>query len=704
MGKLLDLTKREILPLSLLLVIVFLAIFVRMPTINAPTILDYDPWWYYRYAIEIMKNEMKPLQWDIVSYYPPGRPSDPTLGWEYTMILFYKIAQIFSRSIDFLFIAKLSPVILAALGAIPAFLFGKMLTNKCGGLATALFAVLTPTFIGVSMAGYCDNDPVVVFYTFLSIYSIFLAIEKKSFPYYVFAILANVLFAFNWGGGWFVLLLFTALLPVLLIFRIFESFIHKRSFKFNLSEILQKIKPLIIPLAIILVATNVIGFITNLGTMLLSLLVSFGFIQKEAGLLVNVSVAELQLLNVFSKEGFFAVVNRVGLLPTLLTFIGLPLLVIYKLLKRIEISYIEIFLFLWVGITFWMILHGVRFSLEFSSAAAVAAGYVIGNLTKYSKKDFLAATSYGALLLFTLIFVSDAIRFGYAPVGMEISQNWIDALEWLKKNADKDALITTWWDPGHIITGYTGLKVHADGAHCGPAQCIPYNHNIRIQDMGRVFSTSNESEAISILSKYMKLTPEQCAAAKKAWPQMPEDACKPVSEMYVIASNDLIGKYYWLSFFASCEKKFGWQAYETCSKSVKWFLENGEGKNFFTLPFSNFDQAGNPVYAGIVTLGQVNNTLVGVYQNRYIIKRIVYFQEGRMIAKEYNVENSIDGLLWVDPSFGLVIFMEPEVYKSIFTNMFFFNGQGLKEFDIPKLNNFELKFSNPEVKIFKVIF
>jgi asparagine N-glycosylation enzyme membrane subunit Stt3 len=651
-----------------------------------------------------MKNGMKPLQWDIVSYYPPGRPSDPTLGWEYTMILFYKIAQIFSRSVDFLFIAKLSPVILAALGAIPAFLFGKMLTNKWGGLATALFAVLTPTFIGVSMAGYCDNDPVVVFYTFLSIYSIFLAIEKKSFPYYVFAILANVLFAFNWGGGWFVLLLFTALLPVLLIFRIFESFIHKRSFKFNLSEILQKIKSLIIPLAIILVATNVIGFITNLGTMLLSLLVSFGFIQKEAGLLVNVSVAELQLLNVFSKEGFFAVVNRVGLLPTLLTFIGLPLLVIYKLLKRIEISYVEIFLFLWVGITFWMILHGVRFSLEFSSAAAVAAGYVIGNLTRYSKKDFLAATSYGALMLFTLIFVSDAIRFGYASVGMEISQNWIDALEWLKKNADKDALITTWWDPGHIITGYTGLKVHADGAHCGPAQCIPYNHNIRIQDMGRVFATSNESEAISILSKYMKLTPEQCAAAKKAWPQMPEDACKPVSEMYVIASNDLIGKYYWLSFFSSCEKKFGWQAYETCSKSVKWFLENGEGKNFFTLPFSNFDQTGNPVYAGIVTLGQVNNTLVGVYQNRYIIKRIVYFQEGRMIAKEYNVENSIDGLLWVDPSFGLVIFMEPEVYKSIFTNMFFFNGQGLKEFDIPKLNNFELKFSNPEVKIFKVIF
>jgi len=692
------------LPLFLLLLIILLAVFTRLSTLGAPTILDYDPFWYYRHAIEIMQNGMKPLQWDKLSYYPPGRPFDPTLGWEYTMILFHKIAQIISKNVDFLLIAKLSPVILAALGAIPAFLFGRMLTNNWGGLATALFAVLTPTFIGVSMAGYCDNDPVVVFYTFLSIYSIFLALAKKSFPYYIFAILVNLLFAFNWGGGWFVLLLFTAFLPVLFVFRILESFIQNRSFKLNLKEIFEKIKPLLIPLAIILVTTNILGVLTNLGTMLMSFLVSLGFIQKEAGLLVNVSVAELQLLNVFSKEGFLTVANRIGLLPTLLTFFGLPAIIIYKLWKRKEISYVEIFLFLWVGITFWMILHGIRFALEFSSAAAVAAGYVIGNLIKYFRKDVISATVFGVLALFILIFVSDAIQIGYASAGMEISKNWIDALEWLKKNADKDSLITTWWDPGHIITGYTGLKVHADGAHCGPSECIPYNHNIRIQDMGRVFSTSNETEAINILKKYMKLTPEQCAKAKKAWPQMPEDACKPVSEMYVIASNDLIGKYYWLSFFSSCEKKFGWQAYDTCSKSVKWFLENAEGKNFFTLPFSNFDQAGNPVYAGIITLGQVNNTLVGIYQNRYIIRRIIYFQGGTRIAKEYNVENSIDGLLWVDPSFGLVIFMEPEVYKSLFTNMFFFNGQGLEEFGIPKLNNFELKFSNPEVKIFRVIF
>jgi hypothetical protein len=225
--------------------------------------------------------------------------------------------------------------------------------------------------------------------------------------------------------------------------------------------------------------------------------------------------------------------------------------------------------------------------------------------------------------------------------------------------------------------------------------------------MGRVFSTSNETEAIKILKKYMQLTPEQCEEARKKWPQMPKDACEPVSEMYVIASADLIGKYYWLSYFSSCEKQFGWQAWDMCSKSVKWFLENAEGKNFYQLRFSRFDATGNPVYTGIIgiiTLGQINNTLVGIYQNRFIIRKIVYFQNNQMIAKEYKVENSIDGLLWVDPGFGMVIFMEPEIYKGLFTNLFFFNGNGLEEFGVSKLNHFKLVYSNPELKIFRVIF
>jgi hypothetical protein len=56
----------------------------------------------------------------------------------------------------------------------------------------------------------------------------------------------------------------------------------------------------------------------------------------------------------------------------------------------------------------------------------------------------------------------------------------------------------------------------------------------------------------------------------------------------------------------------------------------------------------------------------------------------------------INGLLWVDSSYSYVLFMPPAVRDSLFTKMFFWNGQGLK--------HFEYVYGNSELKIFKVIF
>ena len=86
--------KSNLLVLLFFLGIIGLAVYVRWSTIDAKTILDYDPWWYYRHAQEIMDNGLVPPKWDILSYYPPGRPFDKQLGWEYIIILFYKIASI----------------------------------------------------------------------------------------------------------------------------------------------------------------------------------------------------------------------------------------------------------------------------------------------------------------------------------------------------------------------------------------------------------------------------------------------------------------------------------------------------------------------------------------------------------------------------------------------------------------------------------
>jgi dolichyl-diphosphooligosaccharide--protein glycosyltransferase len=777
----------------LLSFIIYLSGLVRAGTLNAKTILDYDPWWYYRHAIEIMNNGMVPPKWDIMSYFPGGRPYDVQLGWSYTMIIIYKILSVFSKGITFLYSAQLSPIIMVGLGAIPAFLLGRLLSNNWGGLAAALFALLAPTFIGVSMAGYTDNDPVVVFYTFLCAYSVLLALIKRSIPYYAFAVVANLLFTFNWGGGWFVLLLFIFFLPVMFVFKAVEEILHQRKIHFDLSKIISEIKPLLIPLITILVATNVLGSLMNRGNIYVSSLIGLtftgagsililsgfilaiafiGFIAgfayygwkggisgfilgliiavipfliygtKSEPLLVNISVAELQNVNILSKDGFLTIGGRIGSAPFLFTIIGLPILIIFKLYKKIKISFVEVFLFLWFLVTFCMILNGIRFSLSFAIAAAVSSGYVIGNFFKYPKFGlFISAavllmallfygvnmipavlvitlvvavalakqfdekvylcTALGITLILASLFISDAIKTGNQAGGMEVGQNWLDALGWLKSNADKNSLVVTWWDPGHIITGYSGLKVHADGSHCGPGECIPYNHNIRIQDMGRIFSTGNEDEAISILEKYKGLTPDQCNQLKQKYGDIvPSDACNPVTDMYIIASSDLIAKYHWMSYFGDCLNQYGLKDAQSCyNMDASWFKAHAQAKDFYQLPLSNVDQnQGILSYAnGLINLVRKGDSWVPVYNNKYVIRYIDYFENGNEKNLSFqNVTDNIDGLAWVDPSMRTLIFMEPAVRDSVFAKMFFWNGAGL--------NHFQLVFSNSELKVFKVVF
>lgn len=692
--------------LGSLAVVIGVGVFIRSSTADSPTVLDYDPWWWYRHAQEIHDNGFKIPKWDILSYYPPGRPYQLNQGWPITMGIFYEILSKFSSDITFIKAAILSPLIIVALIPIAAFLLGRLLSNNIGGILTALFAVTAPTFIGVSMAGYSDTDAPFVFYMFLSVFTVFLAIKmskKKllSVPFYALAVAVNLLFIFTWGAGWITLILFLAFIPSFIVFRLLEEMWHQKKFKFFWRELMPDFKSVFIPLFIIFLATNILGFILGFKTMFHSLIGGLAFTGLGGEpLIVNISVAELQIIDIFSKAGFLAVAGRVGMFPTLMTLIGLPLLVLYKFFKKEKINFAEIFLYIWALATFYLILKGVRFSLFFLVPSAISSGYVIGNLFNYlkNKNILLLSTVFAIVGIFAFVSISSGIQIGYASGGLAISQNWYNALDWLKENADKDSLVSTWWDPGHIIAGYTGLKVHADGAHCNPASCIPYNHNFRIRDMGRIFSTTNESESIDIINKYVHLTDEQCSEAKQRLGSIvPEDACKDVTEVYVLATNDLIGKYFWMSCFGH----FDMDKWEKGARNPSEVCPTVQ--TFITLGIDREQAArGTLVYLDgerSITLIQNNTELVPVLTwprfriRNAIVSDIVFFQNGVQNRFHINGTNVVDGMVWIDPSFALAIFMSPEVRDSVFTNMFFFNGQGLE--------NFEMVYQNPEVKIFK---
>ena len=712
----------SLIVVALFIIVIYFSMWTRSGTLKAEVILDYDPWFFYRIAKMILDNNLMPPRWDLLSYFPPGRPLTISLGWDYIIIIFYKILSIFLPNMTFMEAAKLAPVIMVGLSVIPAFLLGRLLTNNWGGLVTALIAANTPTFIGVSMGGYCDTDAIVVFFTFLSAYSIFLAMKKGKIVYYIFSILLNIFFLYSWGFGYYIQFFFTLFIPALLIFRLFEGIIHKK--KLDLKTVINNSKILLKPLLIILLITNVVGYLFGFGSLFDFFIAGLGITTGQA-LLVNVSVAELQPINIFTREGFFAVAGRVGLIPMLFTVFGLPIMVIYKIIKKEEINFVEIFMFIWITITFYLILHGVRFSLLFSSAIATSTGYVIGNLVRFMKRDFVGATIFGIVAFTLVMFASDTISYSYAAGGMEVGQNWIEMLDWLKTNADSNALVETWWDPGHIIAGYTDLRVHADGGHCAVGECIPYNHNVRIQDMGKIMSTSDEDEALSLIMKYKQLSPEYCQEAKKKYGDIvPEEGCEPASEIYFIASSDLIGKFTWMNYFGgyrapiASNYDFSRNPGVCCAQTPKTepgqvscgeFANQGRGvwvwcPWIFSLKDVKQDQEGNPVYvydyAGLtISIIQKDNRLIPVYNNQFVINHMTFFYQGQEQDQDLSGLNTtlekINGLIWLQPDFRSLIYFAPAIKDSMFTRLFLYNGNGLE--------HFEQVFSNSEIRLYKII-
>jgi hypothetical protein len=244
--------------------------------------------------------------------------------------------------------------------------------------------------------------------------------------------------------------------------------------------------------------------------------------------------------------------------------------------------------------------------------------------------------------------------------------------------------------------------------------------------MGRIMSTADETEALNILKKYMQLTPEQCQEVKQKFGDIvPDEACEPASEMYFISSNDLIGKFTWMNYFGGYRapiksgSDFQRNPGVCCAATPKSepdqmpcgeFANQGRGVWVWCpwiFSFSNVerDEEGNPIYvydySGLkIAIVQKPNYLIPIYNNRFLINHMTYYAQDQvqtidLSESSINLER-IDGLVWVDPSFRTLIYFAPAIKDSIFVKTFFYDGKGL--------DHFELVYSNPEIKLYRVNF
>ena len=306
------------------------------------------------------------------------------------------------------------------------------------------------------------------------------------------------------------------------------------------------------------------------------------------------------------------------------------------------------------------------------------------------------------LIIIIFLFFINTIYLNSAVIsacsGTVLSDNWWTALTWIKNNTEECAVVATYWDPGHFITGIAKRSVVFDGATQGATRTVPAKENrtgtfiekhenginrvmiyengnvttARIQDIATTLFTTNETLAVEILKNYNK---PNC------------------DDMYYIASSDLIGKSQWWTYFSTWNPlnapNFG-QRYNYVIvnlESPRPILEQNAIAYYYRL-------AQNTAFV----LYESNDTFRAFLQQQGQLARVeklYYFDRQGNAQIVTDMAADVKGLLWLDPSRQVVLFAPPELENSLFTRMFLFNGAGLEKFEF--VNSW-----GGEVKLFRV--
>lgn len=448
----------------------------------------------------------------------------------------------------------------------------------------------------------------------------------------------------------------------------------------------------------------------------------FSFSRNVANsLIVNISVAELQPVDAFGG-GWNELFARVSV--PLLFMLGGPILLLRR--DRLHGS----ILFVWTAVTLYSISTGIRFMIVFAPAAAMGAAVFLseayksmreyGSLSPLIAFGILAAVMQGlskplnatiwitllsiAMLLIkyfwkidegkgemerisssvalaaivitsVMIFAVSAQTASAFGGGEMLPGNWEQAFNWLRDNTAKDSVVGSWWDPGHDINTYAERRNVADGAHCPDTDCKP-GLNTRIQDLGKIFCTTDEEEGFKIFTKYRG----------------------EASEMYWIASDDLVGKFRWLQYFGcACD---GTGIY-TPNGQQKCPLYSQIGANRVA-----YDNSGNIAAYYYTPEGSREQIVMGKQQDRWVViytadnstflfPRQVIYEGEKPVIYDYSSQNNTlpgGGTVWVHPSKGYTVHIPPHLEKALFTRMFFYEED---------LKRFEMVFKSNEIKIYK---
>ena len=703
------------------------------------------------------------VQWDTYITAPVGQMADPKTLHPYLLAYLYGIIKIFDPSTTPMDSAMYFPVIFSALSIIPPSFIARKLARHVGRFFGATILAINSSFLGRTLFGHADTDAYNIFFPLYIIWLFLEAFEQRDrIKQAIFAGVAGFfvgLYSFAWTGWWYV---FDFVLAMLVIYIIYLFIFNRKSLNDNLKKLAFIIILFVASSAIFVSLLSLGGFPSFVSATMQPLVFTTLKVAAHETLWPNVytTVAELNPASfgqVIASVGgnLMFLISIIGIALLFFTKKESETEVPFAIL--VVLWYIGIFYASTKGIRFTMML-----APPFALAFGTALGRIYKKGLSFSEKGLSLNRTIAAIVIifvFLLLFIqplraAQATGRGDVPI---INDAWYNSLNKIKLQSAPNAIVNSWWDFGHHFKYFADRAVTFDGG----SQNTPMAHWVgkslltddeklsvgilRMLDCGSntAFEKLDEkikdvSVSVKLLYRIVKLSKGDAKKLLEANGLSGSEAenvlqythCEP-PEDYFITSEDMVGKAGVWAHFGSWDfdRADIWvfaknmprdSAIDFITKNMNVSGQEAERLYFEVQGIADEGEANTwiapwPSYAGQANCRNIENRTIscdnGVKINLTNMDAEVPTQQG--IMRPYSlvyasaddvVEKKFDSqfpfsLIFVNRESPFIVLSQPQLARSMFTRLFYFEGYKLEHF---KLFSHEQGLTGTNVYVWKV--
>ena len=490
---------------------------------------EFDPFFNFRATKFIVDNGyVEYFAWhDDKSWYPDGRNVSATsqVMLHITTAALYQSFGMGQSLYDF---TILFPVIIGSLTTIVIFALVRVLGGTTAGLLASLFFAVSMPVIIRGTVGWFKSEPLGLFYGFLGVYLFLSGIKSDNGKVSFFKLIAGGVFVSlgisSWGGTQFFVIL-------LVLFFLGIPFLRKDK-KFITWALPVFVSALLLTIAMF--ERPGVGFVLGYGGLGLigsTVFVLLFFQIQKIKVKNNIRYGFL-LLGGFVLIGISSIVTNAVSLPSFRylnavnPFLSSDNTIVQSVAEHSSVTMEQLFpslsvLMIFSGIGVWLLFH-IKENQNFHiKNDMILFALIIGFVGIYISSAFIRLEIFGSIAVIVLASIgvsllisnvlkkhsknslSSIAKFSFVaviivlltiPVALPVNANWInvvkipptilhggthfnittndwgDALEWIKGNTEHDAVIAAWWDYGYWITAIADRTTLIDNATINQSQ------------------------------------------------------------------------------------------------------------------------------------------------------------------------------------------------------------------------------------------